>query len=58
MNDVECLFHALNDCDYVLIGAGAGLSAAAGISFANEDAFRADYPALWAQGVHLSLIHI
>ena len=52
MNDVECLFHALNDCNYVLIGAGAGLSAAAGISFANEDAFRADYPALWAQGVH------
>lgn len=52
MNDIERLFNAMNDSDYVLIGAGAGLSAAAGISFANEKVFRADYPALWAQGVH------
>lgn len=51
MNAVECLYHALFDCEYVLVGAGAGLSAAAGISFANEAVFRADYPALWAQGV-------
>lgn len=52
MNEVACLYQALRECDYVLIGAGAGLSAAAGISFANEDVFRADYPVLWAQGVH------
>lgn len=52
MNDIERLFNAMNDSDYVLIGAGAGLSAAAGISFANEKVFRADYPELWAQGVH------
>ena len=52
MDAIHDLYDALQQCDYVLIGAGAGLSAAAGISFANEAVFRRDYPALWAQGVH------
>lgn len=52
MNLVETLYQALFECEYVLIGAGAGLSAAAGISFADEVAFRADYPMLWEQGIH------
>ncbi|MDO4280766.1 MAG: hypothetical protein Q4C56_03965 [Peptococcaceae bacterium] len=52
MTAIEKCFAAIMGCDYVLIGAGAGLSAAAGLSFADEAAFRADYPALWDQGVH------
>ncbi len=52
MEAIHDLYDALQQCDYVLIGAGAGLSAAAGISFANEAVFRRDYSALWAQGVH------
>lgn len=52
MEAIDKLYTALTECEYVLIGAGAGLSAAAGISFADERAFRRDYPALWAQGVH------
>lgn len=52
MEAIHGLYDALCNCEYVLVGAGAGLSAAAGISFANEEVFRRDYPALWAQGVH------
>lgn len=52
MEAIHELYGALCSCEYVLVGAGAGLSAAAGISFANEEVFRRDYPALWAQGVH------
>lgn len=52
MEAIHELYDALCSCEYVLVGAGAGLSAAAGISFANEEVFRRDYPALWAQGVH------
>lgn len=52
MENIEKLHQALESADYVLIGAGAGLSAAAGLSFADEKAFKRDYPALWAQGVH------
>lgn len=52
MDAIHELYHALTTSDYVLVGAGAGLSAAAGISFADERAFKRDYPALWAQGVH------
>mgnify|MGYP000107996938 CR=1 FL=1 len=52
MDAIHELYHAFTTSDYVLVGAGAGLSAAAGISFADERAFKRDYPALWAQGVH------
>lgn len=52
MDAIQQLYEALTTCDYVLVGAGAGLSAAAGISFADERAFKQHYPALWAQGVH------
>lgn len=52
MDAIHTLYDCLTTSDYVLIGAGAGLSAAAGISFANERAFQREYPALWAQGVH------
>lgn len=52
MDAIHALYDALFTSEYVLVGAGAGLSAAAGISFADERAFRRDYPALWNQGVH------
>ena len=39
MDAIHELYHALTTSDYVLVGAGAGLSAAAGISFADERAF-------------------
>lgn len=52
MDAMQTLYDTLVDSEYVLIGAGAGLSAAAGISFADERAFQRDYPALWGQGVH------
>lgn len=52
MDAIHALYDAIFTSEYVLVGAGAGLSAAAGISFADERAFQRDYPALWAQGVH------
>ena len=52
MDAIQTLYQAMQECDYVLVGAGAGLSAAAGITFADEQAFRRDYPKLWEQGVH------
>ena len=57
MDAIHELYHALTTSDYVLVGAGAGLSAAAGISFADERAFKRDYPALWAQGA-VSYTHL
>ena len=33
MDAIHELYHALTTSDYVLVGAGAGLSAAAGISY-------------------------
>ncbi|MFR6291685.1 MAG: hypothetical protein ACLUKQ_09550, partial [Peptococcaceae bacterium] len=42
----------MEQADFVLVGAGAGLSAAAGISFADEQIFVQRYP-YWAQrGLH------
>lgn len=46
------LAEAFQQCDHLLIGAGAGLSAAAGLSFADETLFKERYPQLYAQGVH------
>ncbi len=34
---IEQLHQLITDADYVLIGAGAGLSAAAGLDYAGED---------------------
>lgn len=42
------LFETIDKADYLLLGAGAGLSAAAGISFADEDVYREYYP-YWAE---------
>ncbi len=46
------LAEAIKQADYILIGAGAGLSAAAGLSFADEALFRERYPYWAARGRH------
>ena len=51
----ESILHLANEmrrADYILIGAGAGLSAAAGLSFADEKLFAARYPYWAARGRH------
>ena len=46
------LAYAMRQADYILIGAGAGLSAAAGLSFADEVLFAKRYPYWAARGRH------
>lgn len=52
MERIKTLYQAMTNSDYILLGAGAGLSAAAGISFADEKAFKAQFPVLWQKGIH------
>ena len=52
MDKIQTLYRAMAESDYLLLGAGAGLSAAAGISFADEKAFAQAYPVLWQKGIH------
>ena len=49
---IALLADAMKQADYILIGAGAGLSAAAGLSFADEKLFRERYPYWAARGRH------
>lgn len=49
---IALLADALQQADYILIGAGAGLSAAAGLSFADEALFSRRYPYWAAHGRH------
>lgn len=49
---IKLLANALLQCEYILIGAGAGLSAAAGLSFADEALFQKRYPYWAARGRH------
>lgn len=49
---VQTLYDAMQESAFILIGAGAGLSAAAGLSFADEKAFAKQYPVLWQKGIH------
>lgn len=49
---IKTLAHAIASADYILLGAGAGLSAAAGISFADEQLFRKRYPYWAKRGLH------
>lgn len=51
------LYHAIQSADYILIGAGAGLSAAAGLSYADEELFRSRYP-YWAARGRYSEYHM
>lgn len=45
------LAEAIQTADYILLGAGAGLSAAAGLSYADETVFRQRYPYWAARGL-------
>lgn len=47
---IETLAEALNGAERILIGAGAGLSAAAGLSYFDEEVFRTWFPALLKEG--------
>lgn len=47
----DILFETIQQADYVLIGAGAGLSAAGGISFADEKIYKQYYPYWFARGL-------
>ncbi len=50
-NNILLLADSLKNADAVLLGAGAGLSAAAGISFADENVFRERFPYWAARGL-------
>ena len=50
--NIELLRAAFYGADRVLIGAGAGLSAAAGLSYFNEEVFRKYFPEMAALGYH------
>ena len=52
MEKIQALYQSMAASDYILLGAGAGLSAAAGLSFADEKAFARAYPVLWQKGIH------
>ena len=54
---ISLLADAIKQADYILIGAGAGLSAAAGLSFADEKLFRERYP-YWAERGRHSEYHM
>ncbi len=51
-SDIARLYDAIQAADYILMGAGAGLSAAAGLSFADEQLFARRYPYWAARGRH------
>lgn len=48
---IQRLAEAIQTADYILLGAGAGLSAAAGLSYADETVFRQRYPYWAARGL-------
>ncbi|MCQ2406002.1 MAG: hypothetical protein MJ067_02155 [Oscillospiraceae bacterium] len=48
----EKLFNEINSADRILIGAGAGLSASAGLSYLNEEVFKKYFPEMHALGYH------
>ena len=50
--EIRQLYSAMQSADYILIGAGAGLSAAAGLSYADETLFQSRYPYWAARGRH------
>ncbi len=54
---IALLANTMKQADYILIGAGAGLSAAAGLSFADEKLFRKRYP-YWAERGRHSEYHM
>lgn len=49
---IQELSHWLETADKILIGAGAGLSAAAGLSYLDEDLFKQFQPEMAAMGYH------
>ncbi|MBR2737798.1 MAG: hypothetical protein IKD88_03715 [Lachnospiraceae bacterium] len=49
---IRILKERLDACDAVLVGAGAGLSAAAGLSYFDGEAFRKYYPDMYRLGWH------
>lgn len=49
---IQTLADAMEQADFILLGAGAGLSAAAGLSYADETLFAQRYPYWAARGLH------
>ena len=49
-DDIERCYELLQAAERILIGAGAGLSAAAGLDYTDKEAFTRDYPALVKKG--------
>ena len=52
-NDIQACCEYLHDADTVLIGAGAGLSADAGIDYTDTESFARRFPALAKRGFHM-----
>lgn len=50
LEKMELLREEFRSADRILIGAGAGLSASAGLSYLDEDVFRKYYPEMYARG--------
>ena len=51
-DSIDELLDRWERADRILIGAGAGLSAAAGLSYFDEDVFRTYYPEMYSRGFH------
>jgi len=52
--NIEALSREMEEADRILIGAGAGLSAAAGLSYLDSEAFAKYYPGMAKQGYHFA----
>lgn len=50
----KLIMNKMNSSDKILIGAGAGLSAAAGLSYMDQEAFKKYYPQMANRGYHFA----
>ncbi len=50
----ELILNKIDNSDKILIGAGAGLSAAAGLSYMDQEAFKKHYPDMAKRGFHFA----
>ncbi|MBQ8830674.1 MAG: hypothetical protein IJ017_03650 [Oscillospiraceae bacterium] len=50
----ELILKKMDESDKILIGAGAGLSAAAGLSYMDQEAFKKHYPEMAQRGFHFA----
>ena len=50
----QLIIKKMDESDKILVGAGAGLSAAAGLSYMDQEAFKKHYPEMAQRGFHFA----